>query len=203
MTAEPAVALLTADQFYDLSDPPEGGKMELVCGRVVTYMPVGGEHGTFALNIGAELRAFARTHGLGAVGVEVGFRLFEVPDTVRAPDVHFVRGERLIDGRMPRTYYPGPPDLAVEVVSPDDRDSEVSKKLQEYLDGGTPCVWWCGPNRRPLPFTPRTAWREPFPKAMSYAASMRDSEWKASSWPCRGSSTNRGLPASRGTRNPA
>src|SRR5688572_24308012 len=110
MSAEPASRTLTAEEFFRLPDPPEGGKMELVCGRVVTHMPVGGEHGIIALAIGSELRAFATGHSLGQVGVEVGFRLFEVPDTVRAPDAHFVRADRLIDGRMPRSLYPGYPD---------------------------------------------------------------------------------------------
>ena len=148
MSAEQALKPLSADEFYELPDPPEGGKMELVRGRVVTHMPVGGEHGFVALNIGSELRAFALKHALGVVGVEVGFRLFEVPDTVRAPDAHFVGRDRLIGGRMPRTFYPGYPDLAVEVVSPDDRDSEVDQKLREYLDGGTPRVWLVRPDSR-------------------------------------------------------
>ncbi len=141
MTAEQALKPLSADEFYELSDPPEGGRMELVCGRVLTYMPVGGEHGLIAGRIDRALGNFADHHHLGIVGPETGFRLFEVPDTVRGPDVYFVRTERLIEGRMPRKYYPGHPDLAVEVVSPDDRDSEVNQKLREYLDGGTPRVW--------------------------------------------------------------
>lgn len=148
MSTEPAVKTLTADEFYELPQPPEGGKMELVCGRVVTHMPVGGEHGTIAVRIAARLLAFAEARALGNVGAEVGFRLFEVPDTVRAPDAHFVRADRLIDGRMPKSYYPGHPDLAVEVVSPEETDGDVSTKVFEYLHGGTPRVWVVRPDSR-------------------------------------------------------
>lgn len=148
MSAEPALKPLSADEFYELPDPPEGGKMELVSGRLVTHMPVGGEHGVIAGRIDRALGNFADQHRLGMVGPETGFRLFEVPDTVRGPDVYFVRVDRLIEGRMPRTYYPGHPDLAVEVVSPDDRDSEVNRKLREYLDGGTPRVWVVRPESK-------------------------------------------------------
>ncbi|MEX0784972.1 MAG: Uma2 family endonuclease [Dehalococcoidia bacterium] len=148
MSAEPATKTLTAEEFYQLPDPPEGGKMELVCGRVVTHMPVGGEHGSIALSVGSDLRSFVREHGLGLAGVEVGFRLFEVPDTVRAPDAHFVRADRLFDGRMPKSFYPGYPDLAIEVVSPDDRDTEIQEKVDDYLLGGTPRVWVVRPERQ-------------------------------------------------------
>lgn len=148
MTAEQALKPLSADEFYELPDPPEGGKMEFVCGTVVTHVPPGGEHGLIAGKIDRALGNFADENRLGAVGPETGFRLFEVPDTVRGPDVYFVRADRLIEGRMPRSYYPGPPDLAVEVVSPDDRDAEVHQKLREYLDGGTPHVWLVRPDSK-------------------------------------------------------
>ena len=148
MSAEQALKPLSADEFYELSDPPEGGKMELVCGRVLIHMPPGGEHGLIVGRIDRALGNFADHHRLGVVGPETGFRLFEVPDTVRGPDVYFVRADRLIDGRMPKTYYPGYPDLAVEVVSPDDRDRDVDQKLREYLDGGTPRVWLVRPESK-------------------------------------------------------
>ncbi|MBI2765154.1 MAG: Uma2 family endonuclease [Chloroflexi bacterium] len=147
MTAPHATKLLTADEFYALPDPPEGGKMELIRGEVVTHMPAGGPHGDTALAIGAALRAFVHAHRLGRTGVEVGFRLSRDPDTVRAPDVHFVRAERLTDGRMPSAFFPGCPDLAVEVVSPDDTDAEMNKKLGQYLEASTPRVWIVRPEQ--------------------------------------------------------
>ena len=68
------------------------------------------------------------------------------PDRVRAPDVSFLRttasrrkggGVRFIDG---------PPDLAVEVLSPDDRMANILRKVAEYLEAGTPRVWVVDPD---------------------------------------------------------
>ena len=142
MAAPVATRLLTAEEFYKLPDPPEGGKMELICGEVVTHMAVGGPHGTYVMNIGTEFELFNRQHQLGDIGAEVGFRLAVDPDIVRAPDVHFVRRDRLPDGEnMPPAFFPGYPDLAVEVASPDDTDAEITLKVLQYLSAGTPRVW--------------------------------------------------------------
>jgi Uma2 family endonuclease len=70
------------------------------------------------------------------------------PDTVRAPDVWFVRTERLEGGRLPNAFFPGAPDLAVEVISPTDRRGAVMKKVGEYLEAGTRLVWVIYPENR-------------------------------------------------------
>ncbi len=124
-----------------MSAPPHGGKTELVRGEVVTKMPVGGPHGSTASSLVTDLEIFNRQHRLGLMGVEVGFILFRDPDVVRAPDVHFVRTNRLTGGRMPRGFFDGPPDLAVEIVSPDDTDREIQEKVTDYLAAGAPRVW--------------------------------------------------------------
>jgi Putative restriction endonuclease/Planctomycete cytochrome C len=80
-----------------------------------------------------------RSGALGVVVTEVGFKLASDPDTVRAPDVAFVRQDR-IRASDPRGFWHGPPDLAVEVLSPDDRLTEVRAKVDEYLSCGTPVV---------------------------------------------------------------
>ena len=149
-TAAPA-RLLTAEEFCELKEPAHGGKMELIRGEVVIHMPVGGPHGSIALDIGGELRTFVAAHGLGRAGVEVGFRLARNPDVVRAPDVHFVRAEGLADRRsLPPGFFPGPPDLAVEIVSPEDTDREVAEKLGQYLRADTLRVWIVRPEARTL-----------------------------------------------------
>jgi Uma2 family endonuclease len=56
---------------------------------------------------------------------------------VRAPDLAFVRKERHVNTDH---YFPGPPDLAVEVISPSDSYSEVFEKTREYLAAGTLAV---------------------------------------------------------------
>ena len=133
-----------------LPEPPEGGKMELVRGEVVCMAPVGGEHGKRALRLGARILAFAGEHQLGEAGAEIGYRLRKDPDVVRAPDVSFLAASRLKDGRFPQGYVDGPPTLAVEVVSPGDRDGDVSTKVEDYLAAGTARVWVVRPEQRTI-----------------------------------------------------
>lgn len=139
MTTE--TKLLTAEEFMLLPEPPGSGKMELVYGEVRTMAPVGGEHGATALDIGAELRDFAREHQLGIVGVEIGFRLQSNPDLVLAPDVSFVNSTHLPGGRFDASFVEGPPTLAVEVVSPGDSATAIASKVANYLRHGTERVW--------------------------------------------------------------
>lgn len=147
MSTTPATRLLTAEEFWHHPDVPEGGKTELVRGEVVVHMPVGGPHSEIAATILLLLGPFCSIHRLGRLGVECGFILARRPDVVRAPDVHFVRMDRLAGGKMPQGFLDGCPDLAVEVVSPDDSDAELSEKVDEYLEAGTPRVWVVRPNR--------------------------------------------------------
>jgi Uma2 family endonuclease len=88
------------------------------------------------------------THGLGlVVAAETGFTLERDPDTVRAPDVAFVRQERLPDPDA-RGYAALAPDLVVEVLSPDDRPGEVLRKVGEWLTAGSLLVWVVDPAHR-------------------------------------------------------
>ncbi len=103
--------------------------------------PAGFDHGRFAINIGNALANFVKAHGLGVVvSAEAGFQVSRDPDTVRVPDVAFVRADRVPPGGV-RGFFQGPPDLAVEVVSPGDRPSEVLAKAQHWLRAGCPIVW--------------------------------------------------------------
>ena len=77
------------------------------------------------------------TNGLERVyAAETGFEIHSNPDTVRAPDAAFVSRERPREVGPVEGYWPGAPDLAVEVVSPNDRHSEVIEKALEWLDAG-------------------------------------------------------------------
>ena len=78
---------------------------------------------------------------------EAGFQLAHDPDTVRAPDVAFVRAERFPPGGV-KGFFQGPPDIAVEVVSPSDRASEVAAKVQDWLQAGCSMVWVVDPENR-------------------------------------------------------
>jgi Uma2 family endonuclease len=114
----------------------------LVRGELIIMSPAGFRHGELAMHLGARLWVYAEDHKLGIVcTAETGFKLESNPDTVLAPDAAFVRQERLPAGKLPVKYFPGPPDLAVEVVSPNDSASEVSEKVQAWLSFGTRLVW--------------------------------------------------------------
>ena len=90
-----------------------------------------------------------RANKLGRVyAAETGFRLALDPDTVRAPDVAFVRQERIEEVGKVEGYWPGAPDLAVEVISPGDLYTEVEEKVFTWLEGGTRLVIVVDPRRR-------------------------------------------------------
>jgi Uma2 family endonuclease len=100
-------------------------------------------------DIHVSLAVHVLAHRLGRVfAAETGFLLRTDPDTVRAPDVAFVRRERVLAvGRQP-AYWPGAPDLAIEVVSPGDRPREVSENVATWLRYGTRMVVVVDPRRR-------------------------------------------------------
>jgi Uma2 family endonuclease len=136
---------MTAEEFF-LHGPDQ--PCELIEGELHTMAPPGWEHGRIAGNIHALLWNHARARHLGAVGAsETGFLVKRDRDTVLAPDVSFVRVERLPQGRHPG-YLPFAPDLAVEVVSPSQSLYEVDEKTELWLKSGAAMVWVVWPNTR-------------------------------------------------------
>jgi Uma2 family endonuclease len=141
-----ATALLTAEQLLEMSIPDK--HVELVRGVLVVREPPGGRHGRIAMNLAVELGMHVRTHQLGVVyAAETGFTLSRHPDTVRAPDVAFIRHDRL-PSPEPAGYPELGPDLVVEVLSPGDRAGEILTKVGEWLSAGTQLVWVIDPERR-------------------------------------------------------
>jgi Uma2 family endonuclease len=138
-------AIVTAEELERYSS--DDRRSELVKGRIVRMSPVGGEHGHIVVRLIGLLDRHVRARGLGFVFTEVGFKLASNPDTVRAPDVAFVRRDR-IPTPMPRGFLSGPADLAIEVLSPEDRPSEIAAKTSEYLEAGVIVVLIVDPERR-------------------------------------------------------
>jgi Uma2 family endonuclease len=122
------------------------GRFELIDGELREMAPAGGDHGIVALNIGALVLAYARAHGGRAFAAETGFLLSEDPDTVRAPDAAYVNGERAREIGSSPGYWPGAPDLVVEVVSPHDTYSEVHEKALSWLAAGAAVVLVADPS---------------------------------------------------------
>ena len=138
--------LMTADDLLHLHIPDK--RVELVKGLLVVREPAGGRHGRVAMALARYIANHADAHRLGPVyAAETGFMLARHPDTVRAPDVAFVRGERL--AHPDSAGFPDlAPDLVVEVLSPSDRPGEVLAKVADWLCAGTRLVWVVDPERR-------------------------------------------------------
>jgi Uma2 family endonuclease len=133
---ETATKLMTAEDLLAL--PDDGMLHEVVNGELSTMAPAGLRHGIVSGLIHAHLCVFVKQGRLGVVpSSDTGYILRRNPATVRAPDVSFIRAERATDERG---YFHGAPDLAVEVISPNDRFSEVHAKVRDYLAAGTPVV---------------------------------------------------------------
>lgn len=141
------IQTITADEL--LQRPDDGFRYELVKGELVKMAPAGSEHGKLAMRVGWRLAQHVESQNLGNVyAAETGFQLASNPDTVRAPDVAFVRQERVAEAGEVRGFWPGAPDLAVEVVSPGDTYAEVEDKVLDWLDAGTLMVAVVNPRQR-------------------------------------------------------
>ena len=140
--------LMTADE---LAAMPDDGRYqyELVRGKLIRMSPSFSGPAIVATNIGFEIGPFVRQHRLGVCsGADWGFLLASNPDTVRSPDFSFVRADRVPAAGVPRGFWPGAPDLAVEVLSASNRPGQVRRKVRDYLKAGTRLVWVVDPERR-------------------------------------------------------
>jgi len=138
--------LMTAEQLESIEIP--GKWTELVRGQLIVREPPSTYHGKISATILFLIAAFTRPRGLGAVfGQDIGFKIESDPDTVRAPDVAFLNRER--SARVgKRGYSAVAPNLAVEVLSPGDRPSEVLEKVAAWLSAGVELAWVVDPERR-------------------------------------------------------
>ncbi|MYC30515.1 MAG: Uma2 family endonuclease [Chloroflexi bacterium] len=138
---------ITAEQLSRM--PDNATRRELVRGELREMAPAGNVHGRVAMKAGWRLAQHVESHNLGVVyAAETGFILARNPDTVRAPDVAFVRQE-VVDAMSGVVgYLPCAPDLAIEVISPGDSYTEVNEKVMEWLGAGSRMVVTVDPRRR-------------------------------------------------------
>lgn len=143
-----ASQLLTADDLLRM--PEDGWRYELVRGELHRMPPPGYRHGRTASRIGSSLASHAEKLDLGVVlAAETGFLLSTDPDDVRAADAAFVSKAHLeATSFAPDGYFPGAPDLVVEVVSPSDSYTKVQEKVLLWLHSGARCVVIADPERR-------------------------------------------------------
>lgn len=136
---------MTAEQLFSR---PDLNPCELVDGQIVPRTPASFLHGEIESEITFRLGSYAQESGRGLVaGGGVGIIIRCDPDTVRAADVLFISHDRL--GQPPvASYLQVGPELVVEILSPDDRWSEVMEKLGEYFEAGVQRVWVADPRLR-------------------------------------------------------
>ncbi|MCS7266396.1 MAG: Uma2 family endonuclease, partial [Armatimonadetes bacterium] len=114
------------------------GKVELVDGEVILMTPAGAEQGAISMDLATRLNIFVRRHKLGRVfDAQTGFRPRK---NMRAPDISFVGKEKLPE-RLPKSFLRIPPDLAVEVLAPNETVSDYEDKVSEYLSWGVRLIW--------------------------------------------------------------
>lgn len=136
MSIMPAIRL-SAEQLLHLGD--RAGRCELVRGQLRTMSPANPRHAQLLVRIARMLDNYVEVHGGGTVlGGDPGFLLERAPDTVLAPDIAFLRTER--EPLPDRGWYPGAPDLAIEVRSPNDSARECTEKARAWLRYGCQVV---------------------------------------------------------------
>ena len=135
---------MTAEDLLNM--PDDGLRHELIKGELLT-MPVPKLlHGFVTMKLSVLLYNHIEANNLGLLVGESGFHLESGPDTVLGPDIAFVARDRVGDDKD--CFFPGSPDLAVEVLSPSDRRGKVERKTTLYLELGGRSVWNVNPRKR-------------------------------------------------------
>jgi Uma2 family endonuclease len=126
----------------DLLAMPDGKSYELVGGQLVERK-MGAESTWVGGRLHSRLDRFCEEHEVGwAFHSECGYQCFPHElGRVRKPDVSFIRYGRLPGGVLPKGWVKIPPDLAVEVVSPNDIADELDEKLADYDKVRIPLIW--------------------------------------------------------------
>ena len=137
--------LMTIQQFEALSEK-EGVRYELDAGVLISVLASPSLfHNIIRDRLGMRLYLFVNERKLGLISWQTDFQLSE--NTVRIPDLSFVRAERL-EGWDTRERLRGAPDLAIEIASPSDTPDDLARKAQQYLSAGARAVWVLYPEAR-------------------------------------------------------
>ena len=139
--------LITAEELLEM--PDDGFRYELVRGELIRMPPAGFYHGVTGNRLSLSLSSYVYENKLGEVCMaETGFLLERSPDHVLASDVAFVRQDRVESAGEFEGFFPGPPDLAIEVISPSDRYTDVEAKVKEWIDADTLMIVVVNPRNR-------------------------------------------------------
>ena len=137
--------LVTCEEYAALQEP-QGMRYELSEGELIVTPSASFFHNKIGDYLIARLGAFAESHRLGDVTSETDIKL--VGETVRRPDVAFIRAGRLRGIDLDRVPLPVVPDLVLEIVSKSDRADDLLLKVSQYLAAGAKAVWLLYANTR-------------------------------------------------------
>ena len=130
--------------------PEDGFLHEVVEGELIMSPKNDFSHGRICSRLLAALETFTQAHRLGAMlDSSTGFWMKN--RNCRAPDISFVSRERLsaLGFRdSTRRFFPGAPDLAVEVLSPNNTRTEIDSRLRDFFESGTRLAWIIDPDAR-------------------------------------------------------
>ncbi len=140
--------LVMAEDLLEMPEEP-GKQVELINGEIVEMSPANARHGLIAGQVYDAIKHHAQHRDLGLVmGDNVGYVLRRDPDHVRAPDVSFVAWNSAPRADELDRFIEGAPTLAVEIVSPNDRATDIHERVQDYLGAGSQQVWVLWPRTR-------------------------------------------------------
>lgn len=132
----------------EMAVAPDGERdYEIVNGQPEEREMPGARHGVIAARLIVRLGGYVEASGLGVVSSEANFK---IGNNERIPDLAFVAAERLPAEGVPESVWPMAPDLAVEIISPNDLHEKVSGKVLEYLEAGVRQVWIVSPEHRTI-----------------------------------------------------
>ncbi len=130
----------TAEDLLALAD--DENRYELVQGELIMMTPASTRHGKFASRLDRALGGCVEEYGLGEVyTAEPGFELEAELLTIRAPDVAFVRRDRIPPEGEPEWFWAIAPDLVIEIISPSETAQGIHEKVADYLRAGTRLLW--------------------------------------------------------------
>jgi Uma2 family endonuclease len=169
MTVASQKKVWTDEEFMAL--PDDGNRYELVDGEVVDMGNSGMEHGNISAYLCGLIELYVRPKKLGVTcDSSTAFTLKS--GNKRSPDVSFVSKERLQGlRRLPKGFFQGAPNLAVEVISPSNTFEEIHTKLVEYFDNGCQLAWVINPDERSV-----VVYRQPQPERLLKLTDNLDGE---------------------------
>jgi Uma2 family endonuclease len=146
MSAAPVETLRMEEDFPELQDKHG---YELINGQWVEKN-MGAQAGRVVQIVNRRVDNHADACGLGLVfSSDAGYQIFaDKPNRVRKPDGSFIRRGRLPDDKPPRGHLRIPPDLAIEVISPNDLAEDIEERVTDFLQAGTKLLWVFYPSTR-------------------------------------------------------